>query len=58
MELLEAEVFTIEAIEIQLAQDVELTPSQRETLLLLQAGYEFRRDQLRTAIARTSNGYG
>ena len=51
MELLEAEVFTIEAIEIQLAQDVELTTSQRDTLLLLQAGYEFRRDQLPTAIA-------
>jgi len=50
MELLEAEVFTIEAIEIQLAQDVELTPSQRDTLRVLQAGYAVRRALLRMAI--------
>lgn len=50
MELLEAEVFTIKAIEIQLAQDVELTSQQRETLRMLQAGYVVRREQLRQAI--------
>jgi hypothetical protein len=50
MELLEAEESAIEAIEIQLAADGELTTPQRETLLMLQVGYEFRRDQLRAAI--------
>jgi hypothetical protein len=50
MELLEAEVFTIKAIELQLAHDGELTSQQRETLRMLQGGYVLRREQLRQAI--------
>lgn len=50
MELLEAAVSTVEAIEIELARDAELTSQQRETMRMVQAGYIFSREQLRQAI--------
>jgi hypothetical protein len=50
MELLEAEESAVEALEIQLACNGELTSPQRETLRMLQGGSMFRLHMLRAAI--------